>query len=42
MVMEFVDGVPITEFCSQMSCTLRQRLELFVQVCEPWRMRIAT
>jgi tetratricopeptide (TPR) repeat protein len=34
MVMEFVDGVPITEFCSQMSCTLRQRLELFVQVCE--------
>jgi serine/threonine protein kinase len=33
-VMELVRGVPITEFCDQNHLTLRQRLELFVAVCQ--------
>ncbi len=33
-VMELVKGVPITEFCDQNQLTLRQRLELFVPVCQ--------
>ncbi|HVX13048.1 MAG TPA: serine/threonine-protein kinase [Pirellulales bacterium] len=33
-VMELVRGVPITEFCDQSCLTIRQRLELFVDVCE--------
>jgi tetratricopeptide (TPR) repeat protein len=33
-VMELVKGVPITEFCDQNRLTPRQRLELFVQVCQ--------
>jgi serine/threonine protein kinase/tetratricopeptide (TPR) repeat protein len=33
-VMELVRGVPITEYCDQHSLSLRQRLELFVQVCQ--------
>ncbi len=33
-VMELVKGVPITDFCKQHQVPLRQRLELFVQVCE--------
>jgi len=33
-VMELVKGVPITEFCDQNHLTPRQRLELFVQVCQ--------
>jgi tetratricopeptide (TPR) repeat protein/serine/threonine protein kinase len=33
-VMELVKGVPITEFCDQNHLTLRQRLELFVPVCQ--------
>ena len=32
--MELVKGVPITEFCDQNHLTPRQRLELFVQVCQ--------
>jgi tetratricopeptide (TPR) repeat protein len=32
-VMELVHGVPITEFCDTNQFTLRERLELFVQVC---------
>jgi serine/threonine protein kinase len=33
-VMELVKGVPITQFCDQNHLTPRQRLELFVTVCQ--------
>src|SRR5262249_4695235 len=33
-VMELVKGVPNTEFCDQHRFTTRQRLELFVTVCQ--------
>jgi tetratricopeptide (TPR) repeat protein len=33
-VMELVKGVPITEFCDQNHLAPRQRLELFVTVCQ--------
>jgi serine/threonine protein kinase len=33
-VMELVKGVPITEFCDQNRLTPRERLELFVPVCQ--------
>lgn len=32
--MEWVAGVPITEYCDRERLTSRQRLELFVEVCE--------
>ncbi len=32
--MELVHGIPITEFCDDNRLTLRQRLELFVPVCQ--------
>jgi serine/threonine protein kinase len=32
-VMELVRGIPITEYCDQARFTIRQRLELFIQVC---------
>jgi non-specific serine/threonine protein kinase/serine/threonine-protein kinase len=34
MVMEFVEGVPITDFCERTQATLAQRLALFRQVCD--------
>src|SRR5262249_20275687 len=33
-VMELVQGVPITEFCDDNQLTVRERLELFVPVCQ--------
>jgi serine/threonine protein kinase/tetratricopeptide (TPR) repeat protein len=33
-VMELVKGVPITDFCDQHQFTPRQRLELFLSVCQ--------
>jgi serine/threonine protein kinase len=33
-VMELVKGVPITEFCDQNHLTPKQRLELFIPVCQ--------
>jgi len=33
-VMEYVNGEPITVFCDRHRLTIRQRLELFVPVCE--------
>jgi tetratricopeptide (TPR) repeat protein len=33
-VMELVRGVPITDYCDQAQLTPRQRLELFVRVCQ--------
>ncbi len=32
-VMELVRGVPITEFCKRKSLSLRERLELFIDIC---------
>jgi non-specific serine/threonine protein kinase/serine/threonine-protein kinase len=32
--MEHVDGAPITDHCDQQRLTMRQRLDLFLQVCE--------
>jgi len=32
-VMELVRGIPITELCDQKRLTVRERLELFIQVC---------
>src|SRR5262249_41683487 len=33
-VMELVKGIPITEFCDQTRLTPRERLELFIPVCQ--------
>src|SRR5262249_16192484 len=33
-VMELVRGIPITDFCDQNHLPVRQRLELFVRVCQ--------
>ncbi|MBE0566591.1 MAG: serine/threonine protein kinase [Krumholzibacteria bacterium] len=33
-VMEFVDGIPLTEYCDQHRLDLRRRLELFTLICE--------
>jgi serine/threonine protein kinase len=33
-VMELVQGVPITDYCDQCNLTTRERLELFITVCQ--------
>ncbi len=33
-VMEYVPGLPITEYCDQEKLKISERLELFIQVCE--------
>ena len=33
-VMEYVPGVPVTDYCDKHRLTIRERLELFTQVCE--------
>lgn len=33
-VMEYVPGVPITEYCDQKRLSIRDRLDLFIEVCE--------
>ncbi|MGC9946764.1 MAG: serine/threonine-protein kinase [Bryobacteraceae bacterium] len=33
-VMEYITGIPITTYCDRHKTTVRQRLELFIQVCE--------
>ena len=33
-VMELIKGVPITKYCDELHLTLRQRLELFIPVCQ--------
>jgi serine/threonine protein kinase len=33
-VMEYVDGLPLTEYCRQRECSIDQRLRLFHAVCE--------
>ena len=32
--MEYVEGVPIDEFCDQKKLNIKQRLKLFIKVCE--------
>ncbi|HVO59636.1 MAG TPA: serine/threonine-protein kinase [Terriglobales bacterium] len=34
IVMEYVEGVPLTEYCKTHECSLERRLQLFRQVCE--------
>ena len=33
-VMEYVPGLPITDYCDEKKLTIKQRLELFIQACE--------
>jgi serine/threonine protein kinase/tetratricopeptide (TPR) repeat protein len=33
-VMEYVEGVPLTEYCSQHACSIDERLQLLRSVCE--------
>jgi len=33
-VMEYVPGMPITDYCDKHKLTMRRRLELFIAVCE--------
>ncbi|MEP6881895.1 MAG: protein kinase [Dokdonella sp.] len=33
LVLEYVEGIPITDWCAQSALSLRQRLELFRKVC---------
>ena len=33
-VMELVKGIPITRFCNENNLTIRQRLDLFIPVCQ--------
>jgi eukaryotic-like serine/threonine-protein kinase len=33
-VMEYVEGVPLTEYCTQYGCSIKERLQLFRAVCE--------
>ncbi len=32
--MEFVEGIPLTEYCRQHNCSIAERLRLFREVCE--------
>jgi non-specific serine/threonine protein kinase/serine/threonine-protein kinase len=34
LVMEYVDGAPITAYCDSMTLSIRDRLQLFIRVCE--------
>lgn len=31
--MEYVEGIPVTDYCQQHQCTLEQRLRLFREIC---------
>ena len=33
-VMELVHGIPVTQFCDQQHLTARERLELFIPICQ--------
>ena len=33
-VMEYVEGLPLTDYCTQNQCSVERRLQLFRQVCE--------
>ncbi len=33
-VMEYVEGIPLTEYCAEHDCSIEERLKLFRSVCE--------
>ena len=33
LVMEFIDGIPITKYCEKNKLSVRERLRLFIEVC---------
>src|ERR1700719_2603546 len=33
-VMEYVEGLPLTDYCQKYECSIQRRLQLFRQVCE--------
>lgn len=33
-IMEYIDGIPIIDYCDQKKATIKERLQLFVKVCE--------
>ena len=33
LVMEYIDGVPITEYCEESKLSIDQKLELFISAC---------
>ena len=33
MVMEYVDGLPLTEYCDKRSMTIKQRIDMFMIIC---------
>lgn len=37
LVLEYVDGLPITEYCDARRCTVAERLRLFLDVCRAVR-----
>jgi eukaryotic-like serine/threonine-protein kinase len=37
LAMEYVNGLPITEWCRRNTCSLQERLDLFKKVCEAIR-----
>ncbi|CAM2009918.1 serine/threonine-protein kinase [Acanthopleuribacter pedis] len=34
LVMEYVDGLPVTQYCDQHRATIRRRLALFIEICK--------
>lgn len=34
LIMEYIDGIPITEYCEKNNLSIEKRLELFVTVCK--------
>lgn len=34
LVLEYIDGEPLTDFCDQKALDVRERLDLFIKVCE--------
>ncbi|MEE9431725.1 MAG: serine/threonine-protein kinase [Melioribacteraceae bacterium] len=34
LVMEYIDGIPITEYCDEQKLNIKQRLKLFQSVCD--------
>lgn len=33
-VMEYVEGIPLTQYCREKECSIEERLQLFLSVCE--------
>jgi serine/threonine-protein kinase len=34
IIMEYVNGIPITEYCQKMNCSINQKIELFKKILE--------